>query len=340
MKKKRILIPVHQDLIPPESVPGNFNWSSVDWITEFDVYSFLREKGHDVLPVGIVSDLSKLRKTIDEFQPHIAFNLLEEFAGEAIFDQNVVSYFELLNVPYTGCNPRGLILCRDKAITKKLLSYHRVTVPKFLVLPRNRRKKVPKNLPYPMIVKCLNEEASLGISRASIVHSDEKLIERAHFIHESYHVDAIAEQFIEGRELYCGILGNFRMQTLPPWELFFKKVENSDRELYSSRAKFNKKYRREKGIDTGPADVSERDRERIQAVSRKVAQILGINGYARIDFRLTPDGRLFVLEANPNPDIGEAEDFAMSADHVGIEYPDLLEKIVKLGIRWGSSAGA
>ena len=179
--------------------------------------------GHDVRPLGVRDDLGKLREAIEEWKPHVAFNMREEFHGVALYDQHVVSYLELMRQPYTGCNPRGLTLAHDKALSKKVLAYHRIPAPRFQVFEMGRTIRRRKDLPFPLFVKSLTEDASLGISQKSVVHNDEELRERVEFIHRSIGTDAIVEEFIEGRELYVGILGNQRLQVLPIWEMRFTK---------------------------------------------------------------------------------------------------------------------
>ena len=319
---------------PKDIDEKQIDWDNIEWETEYDVCKHLRKLGHTVLPVGVRGELRTLRQAIHDFKPHIVFNLLEEFDGEAIYDQNVVSYLELLRIPYTGCNPRGLILARDKALAKKILSYHRIKTPKFWVFRKNRPTKAVKKLSFPLIVKCLNEEASLGIAQASIVYNREKLIERVQYINRSLGVDAIAEEFIEGREMYVGIYGNHRLKTLPVWELFFKNAEEPGKEFYSSRAKFNEEYRKKKGIDTGKAKLSEEEEKHIQKVCKKTFKALDLNGYARIDLRLSNEGQVYILEANPNPDISEYDEFSSSATYAKIKYPDMLNHLLSLGLSW------
>ena len=205
-----------------------------------------------------------------EWKPHIAFNLLEGFDDITIFDQNVVSHLELLKLSYTGCNPRGLLLARDKSLSKKLLAYHRIPVPEFEVFRIGRPIRRPKRLPFPLIVKSLTQEASIGISQASVVDSDEKLKERVAFIHDSIGTAAIVEQYIEGRELYVGILGNQTLQALPVWELFFTNMPEGAKRIATDRVKWSVKYQKKYGIDSGPArDLpeakAEADPARLQA---------------------------------------------------------------------------
>jgi len=333
--KLRILALVHRHLIPPAEIPEGTNIESAPWRTEFDVLTTLRALGHEVQPLGVHDDLGDIRRTSTEWKPHIAFNLLEGFDDITIFDQNVVSHLELLKLSYTGCNPRGLLLARDKSLSKKLLAYHRILVPEFEVFRIGRPIRRPKRLAFPLIVKSLTQEASIGISQASVVDSDEKLKERVTFIHESIGTAAIAEQYIEGRELYVGILGNQALQSLPVWELFFTNMPAEAKRIATDRVKWSVKYQEKYGIDSGPAkDLPDAVTETIQHVCKRAYRALEMSGYGRIDMRLDESGRVWVLEANPNPQIAKGEDFAASAEKVGIAYDALLQRIVNLGLRW------
>jgi D-alanine-D-alanine ligase len=327
--KKRILVLCHQSLVPPENVntkDENFQFS--DWITEYDVITTLKKLKHEVRVLGVFSDLLPIRQTIEEFRPHIIFNLLEEFDGEVLYDQNVVSYLELLRVKYTGADPRSLMISRDKSLAKKLMSYHRIPTPKFQVFGKSKKKKLNSKLAFPLIVKCLYEEASLGISNASVVNSEEKLYERVAYLIDKYDTEVIVEEFIEGREFYVGIMGNNRLKTLPVWELKFDNVDKPDKELYSQRAKWNKKYRERKGINSGVADIDKDLEKEITRISKKTYKALELTGYARIDLRVTADNRIYVLEANPNPNIAQADEFALSAKSAGMSYKKLINKIL------------
>ena len=334
MKRVRILALVHDHLVPPEDTTG-IDVTEAEWKMEYDVIETLREMGHTVQVLGINDDLSGIRPTAEAFKPHIVFNLMEAFAGVTTFDQNVVSYLELLRLPYTGCNPRGLVLARDKALSKKLLHYHRILVPDFAVVPRGRKPKLSKKLTFPLIVKPLNQESSIGISQASVVDDEAKLVERIQFIHESIVGDAIIEQFVEGRELYCGVIGNQRLQVLPVWEMTFAKMPDGQHRIATERVKWNPKYQKKMGVDTaGAKDLPEGASDRIQHITRRVYKTLQLSGYARIDLRLDQQGKVYVLEANPNPQIARTEDFADSAKAAGLPYPALLQRILTTGMRW------
>jgi D-alanine-D-alanine ligase len=334
MKALRILVLLHPDLVPPDKIDGHSEKEIDTWKTEFDVVSTLRASGHDVRPLGVQDELKPIRDAVEEWKPDAVFNLLEEFHGEVAYDQNVASYLELLRVPYTGCNPRGLMLSRGKALSKKLLHYHRIPVPAFAVFPKQRKIHRPKHLAYPLIVKSLSEDASIGIAKASVVDSDEKLAERVAFIHARVGTDAIAEQFIEGRELYVGVLGNDRLRVLPIWELTFGDIAEGSARIATDKLKHNIEYQQRHGIEFGPAsNLAPELRARIATITKRICRTLELDGYARIDFRLTADGVPYFLEANPNPEIAKIEEFAVAAKHDGLRYPDLLNRIVALGMR-------
>jgi D-alanine-D-alanine ligase len=333
MRRVRVLVLLHPDLMPPDSLKGYSEQEIHNWKTEYDVVSTLRGNGHDVRPLGVTNELAPIRDAVDSWKPHVVFNLLEEFHGEAVYDQNVASYLELLRVPYTGCNPRGLVLARGKDLSKKLVHYHRVPVPAFAVFPMRRKVKRPARLGLPLIVKSSIEDASMGIAQASVVDSDEALVERVAFIHERIGTAAIAEQYIEGRELYVGVLGNDRRRVLPIWELGFGDLAQGTRPIATDKVKHDIEYQQRHGVVQGPAKgLSQALQIRINALVKRICRTLELDGYARIDFRLAEDGTPYFIEANPNPEIAKSEEFAQSAEHDGLKYPDLLNRVLSLGI--------
>jgi D-alanine-D-alanine ligase len=334
MKKRlRVLVLMHPDLMPPPSREGYSDKERHVWKTEFDVVTTLRESGHDVRAVGVQHELRPIREEVRNWEPDVVFNLLEQFHGETMYDHNVASYLELLRVPFTGCNPRGLMLARGKALSKKLVHYHRIPVPAFAVFPMRRKVARPSRLGFPLIVKSVSEDSSVGIAHASVVDSDEKLVERVEFVHERVGTDAIAEQYIEGRELYVSVLGNDRLQVMPVWELEFGEVRAGQPRIATERVKHDPDYQERRGILQGPAeDLPPELASRLQQSAKRICRVLEIDGYARVDFRLSADGVPYFLEANPNPDIAMSEEFAESALHAGVSYPQLLNRIVKLGI--------
>ena len=333
--KLRVLALMHRHLVPPDTIEEGTDITAAPWRTEYDVVSTLTAMGHEVRPLPVHDDLGDIRRASEEWKPHISFNLLEGFDDVTIFDQNVVSHLELLKLSYTGCNPRGLLLARDKSLSKKLLAYHRIHVPEFEVFRIGRPIRRPKRLTFPLMVKSLTQEASIGISQASVVESDDKLRERVAFIHESIGTAAIVEQYIEGRELYVGIIGNQALQALPVWELFFKNMPEGAKRIATDRVKWSVKYQKKYGIDSGPTvDLPDAKINEIQHLCKRAYRALELSGYARIDLRLDEAGNVWVLEANPNPQIARGEDFAASAEKQGVSYEALLQRIINLGLRW------
>lgn len=334
MSKSKILVIMHESLVPPTKMTAKERLKS-NAATEYDVVSTLRQLNYEVLPLGLYDQTAPITKAIEEWRPDIVFNLMEEFNANASLDHSVVSFLELHQVPYTGCNPQGLILARNKALSKKILNYHGINSARFEVFPVNGPRETKEGeLRYPVIVKCLKEEGSLGLSQSSIVYNRPKLIERVKYIHKKFQVDAIAEEFIEGREFFLGILGNERPETLPVWELLVKKSKNPAMEFYTDRAKFNMDYRERKGIITEKANLSPELEEEMKRLGLETYRALQLNGYARIDFRMDQNNKIYVLEANPNPDIAFDDEFALSAEYKGLNYQNLLNQIIILGLDW------
>lgn len=334
MKRLRVLVLMHPDLVPPDSIKGYSEQESYVWKTEYDVVTTLRKAGHEVRPLGVQEELKPIRDAIEEWKPDAVFNLLEEFHGDTAYDQNVASYLELLRIPYTGCNPRGMMLARGKDLSKKLLSYHRIPAPNFAVFKKGHNVRRPAKLKMPLIVKSVSNDASVGIAQASVVDSDEKLAERVQFIHERIGTDAIAEEYIEGRELYVGVMGNQRLRVLPIWELRFDNLAKGQRPIATERVKHDPDYQEKRLIMQGPAeDLTPELRAAIIRSAKRICRILDLDGYARIDYRLSTEGVPYFLEANPNPEIAESQEFAQSALHDGTSYGDLLQQLVGLAIK-------
>ncbi|MEO1525161.1 MAG: D-alanine--D-alanine ligase [Planctomycetota bacterium] len=335
MSKLRVLVLVRTGHEPPESLDGVSEKELDAWKAEFDVCDTLRLLGHEVLPLGVYDDLGPIRKALKEFKPHITFMLLEEFHGVVTYDFAIISYLELMQQPYTGCNPRGLMLSKDKALSKKILTYHRIGTPRFAVFPVGRTVHRPKKLAFPLFVKSVSEDASYGISQASIVHTDEQLAERVAFVHEKTRDDAIVEQYIEGREIYVGVIGNQRLRTFPPWEMDFGSMPPDVARIATSRVKWNREYQQKHGIVTlEAADLQGELGDKIGKICKRVYRALNLSGYARMDLRVTENGEVYVLEANANPNIEYGEDFAESAERAGVGYDALLQRILNLGLRY------
>ncbi|NLG77725.1 MAG: D-alanine--D-alanine ligase [Xanthomonadaceae bacterium] len=335
MKRLRVLVLMHESLVPPSSLKGYSDQEIDEFRTEYDVITTLEKAGHTVRALGLQDNLSDLRTAITEWKPDIAFNLLEEFQSIVTYDQYVVAFLELMRQPYTGCNPRGMMISRDKVLSKQILAYHRIPTPGFAVFRKGRRYRLPRKLKFPLFVKSATEDASVGISQASIVSDADRLKERIEFIHEQTHSDALVEEYIEGRELYVSVLGNERLRTFPVWEMDFGTLPDVMAGIATRKVKWDRRYQEKHGISTDAAqDLPEGVAAYLDKLSKRIYRALYLSGYARMDFRMRPDGSVFVLEANANPNICDWEDFAESAKAVGIEYPALLEQIMRLGLKY------
>jgi D-alanine-D-alanine ligase len=333
MGKRRILLLTHQTLVPPEDIRGLSESEIDDFRTEYDVLHTLRRSGTEVRVFGVGDQLTGLRETIAEFRPHVVFNLLDEFSGIISYDHYVVAYLELLRQRYTGCNPRGMMLSRDKVLTKRVLASHRVATPSFRLFPFGRRYREPSRLTFPLFVKSATEDASLGISQASIVEDPKGLRERVQFIHDQVQSDALVEEYIDGREIYVGVLGNVRLTTLPAWEMDFGTLAENKAGIATRKVKWDRKYQAKHGIKTGKAlDLTDEQRDALSRLAKRTYRALYMSGFARMDFRIRHDGRVYLLEANCNPNLSKGEDLADSAKAAGLGYTALVQRIVQLGL--------
>ncbi len=335
MRRLRVVVLTHEDLVPPESLEGFDKKAAQRVKTEYDVAKAVETLGHEVHVAGMSSDPAPIRGIVEGWKPHMIFNLLMEFRDIGALQVHVASYLELLGFPYTGCNARGILLSRDKEISKKILRFHRVRTPAFAVFRPGRKVQMRRGLSFPLIVKTVDEEASLGIAQASIVRDDDQLRERVGFIHESVGTDALAEEYIDGRELTISVLGNQRLQTFPIWEMLFEKLPEGSAPIATERAKYDPAYQERVGIKTRAArDLPADTAAQIARTARRVYRALGLSGYARIDLRLAEGGRAYVIEANATPDVARDEDLAESARKAGIEYEALIQRILNLGLRY------
>ncbi len=305
-----------------------------DWKTEANVLAALETLGHATEHLAIFDDLDLLRQKLQNFAPDVIFNLADQFKNNRAFDQNIVSFLEMQGIPFTGCGSTGLTLCKHKGVSKKILSYHRIRLPDFTVIPRGKRSARPKRLKFPILIKPLKEESSLGISQASFVENDDQFKERVQFIHEKFDNDVIAEEYIEGRELYVSILGNLRLQVFPIRELVFKEVPPDEPKIATYKAKWDEEYRKRWGLQNqfavglDPAVISQ-----IEQTCKRIYRLLTIDGYARLDLRLTAKNEIYFIEANPNPMLAADEDFAQSGIKANLTYPQLIERIICSGLK-------
>lgn len=298
--------------------------------TERDVCRAIQKLGLRLSVFGVFDDASAVSTEIKRLKPDVIFNLCETFRGDRAHEGNVAALIELEGVPLTGAHSDGLHLCKDKAITKKILGYDGVRVPQFIRVAK-KDKFDAAGVKFPAIVKPLNREASEGIAQASVVYDAKSCWERVEFIHHSLDADVIIEEFIHGRELYVGVVETAAgLIALPPRELFMFNLKPDQAMVATYRAKWDDEYRERWGVTTKkaapiPAAVG----KKLAEDSIKIFTSLGMRGYARMDWRMTADGEPVFLEANPNPALAQDDDFAKAAKTYGLNYGELILAIIR-----------
>lgn len=308
------------------------HWNTPDWKTEKDVRNALTKLGHEVIPFGIYDDIEPFLKIVREQKPDLVFNMSEAFSGKRDFEPNLTALMQLVGVPFTGAGPMSLQLCKDKGLTKIILGYHRIRTPKFIVAKKSRPIPSLKKFQFPAFVKPLQLESSEGISQVSYAENEKEALARVKYIHERLGADAIIEEYIDGREVYVSILGNEKLSVFPPRELFFKQVPDDEPKFATYRSKWDQDYRKKWGIDSGwAAELPELTEKKLVEVCKKIYRLLHIQGFGRIDLRIK-DNEIYFIEANPNPSIAKKEDYALSANKAGVEYEELISKIVSLSL--------
>ena len=308
------------------------HWNTPDWKSERDVRSTITKLGHEVIPFGIFDDIEPFLKLVKEEKPDLVFNMSEAFSGKRDFEPNLTALMQLVGVPFTGAGPMSLQLCKDKGLTKIILGYHQIRTPKFIVAKKSRPLQSLKKFQFPAFIKPLQLESSEGISQVSYAENEKEALARVKFIHERLGVDAIIEEFIDGREVYVSILGNEKLSVFPPRELFFKQVPDDEPKFATFRSKWDQDYRKKWGIDSDwIAEMPESTQRKIFEVCKKIYRLLHIQGFGRIDLRIKDD-KIYFIEANPNPSIARKEDYALSANKAGVEYEDLIAKIISLSL--------
>jgi D-alanine-D-alanine ligase len=334
--KKKLKVLVLFDAMEPTALDQDLSaqMKTDNRKTEANVLAALETLGHTGDHLVIFDDLDLFRQKVSAFEPHVLFNLADQWKNNRGFDQNIVSFLEMQPIPFTGCGSTGLMLCKHKGISKKILSYHRIHVPDFVIIPRGKRTARPKRLKFPILIKPLKEEASHGISQASFVETDAQFRERVTFIHDTWNGDVIAEEYIDGREFYVSLMGNRQLVVYPIRELVFRDVPANAPKIATYAAKWDERYRQRWGLDNQFAEGLEPALiTKIEDTCKRIYRLLTIDGYARIDLRLTAANEVYFIEANPNPILAQDEDFALSAEKAGLPYPQLIEKIIRLGMK-------
>ena len=293
----------------------------------------LRRLGHDVEPVEVDKRVEPLVTALGRAAPDLIVNIAESFGGKSALESNVAALLNLMGLRYTGSSPAGLILAGDKILTKKVLTFHGITTPRFATIYRGALDWA-QELHFPVIVKPPQEDASVGLTSASVVHDLKQLLEQMDALQTEFASPVLVEEFVEGREFYVGVLGNANPQALPVIELDFSKFPSDRPRMASWEAKW--------GDDAGggaefegtasifPENLSEELTERLNKAAIDAFNALRLRDYARIDFRVNDAGQVYVIEVNPNCYLERESEFARAASRAGIEYDALIERIVEL----------
>jgi D-alanine-D-alanine ligase len=339
-KKLKVLMLFYSPYQKPRGYDYKEEFSDPDnMYTENDVYEALKELGHEVTLLGIYNDISPLFEEIKENKFDIIFNMMEVFNDQTHQEKNLAALLEVLDIPFTGASSGILYLCNNKSLHKKIFNYHRVKVPRFFDFPKGSRVFVPAKFKLPAIIKPLCEEASRGISQASMVETPEAFIERVKFIHQNMGMDAIAEEYIKGRELYVTVMGNKPTMVFPPREMVFKKMSPDQPTIATYKAKWDDNYRKRWGIDSVPAkDLSDKILKEINDLCKRAYKALDARSYLRFDLRLDDQGEVYIIEPNANPCIARIDEMAQAAQLAGIDYPQLIQKVLDQAIALNSQA--
>jgi D-alanine-D-alanine ligase len=340
LRRRRVIVLCHEELVPPARLRGLSRREIDAFRSEWDVAGGLRRAGHEVRFVGLSDDLEPLRRSIASWRPHAVFNLLMEFRNEGRLQPHVAAYLELLGMPATGPDARAIAVTKDKALAKQILLYHGLPTPPFALHPRAAPAEDDRSLGFPRIVKSREEEASLGIAQASLVQDRTRMRERVAFVHRRVGTDAIVEEYVDGRELTVGVIGNARPRALPVWELSFARLPARSAAIATTRAKWDDAYRHRVGVRTGRArSLSPQAEAGIRRLATRAYRALGLSGYARLDLRLPAGGPAQIIEVNAAPDLARREDFAASARAAGLPYPRLLDRILALALARAGGGG-
>ena len=332
-KRYKVLVLFDTAGTPPADQDFSKELKTDDWAAEAHVIGALKQLGHEVRTIGVWDEPGMIIDEIKNHPPDLVFNLTEHFNEVSAYDRNIAGLLEMMDVPYTGSSPTGLTLCKNKGMAKELLAYHKIRVPNFAIFSPGSNIKRSKSLKFPLFVKPLREEGSVGISLDSFVETDETFEERVRFIHERLNQEALAEEYIDGREIYVSILGNDRLRVFPLREVIFGEIPDGHPKFSTFKAKWDDAYRKRWGIkNVFVESLPNGTNQRIIKISKAVYRALRLRGYGRIDLRLTAEGEIVVLEANPNPNLDRDDEFAQSAMKAGVSYPAMIQRILALAL--------
>jgi D-alanine-D-alanine ligase len=293
----------------------------------------LRKTKHKVSVLGVHGDVKKLINGLSRRKPDLVFNLMEMFGKNIFGDIGVVGLLDLLDVPYTGGGPGEFYLRQDKALAKKILAFENIKYPDFAVFSKDAELETGGNLRLPLFVKPLRTDGSIGIDGSkALVRTAPEMMERVVAIHKKLNDSALAEEYIEGREFYVGVLGNQDPVVFPPIEMDFSGLPEGAPRVLDAKAKWSEKSAEYKGTKSVLADLPDELRAKLQKVSMEAYRALRVRDYGRVDLRLTETGDVYVIEVNASCYLEESSEFAMAARAAGLEYPALVNRIAELAL--------
>jgi len=297
-----------------------------------EIFEALQKLGHEPF-YQVLDGTPQCLTSLAKCGADLVFNLTESFAGDDTKEMNVAAYMDLLGIRYTGGGPHAHFLAQDKSTAKKMFAFHGIKTPFFATSYRGRIEHA-HDIEFPLIVKPLWEDGSIGIDAESVVKSVKELMERVEYIQNEFDSPALIEEYIEGREIYAAILGSYESaQALPLVELDLSKLPEGTPKIASRDVKFEKDTPGYKLTKSNlVTDLDEKATAKLQETGLAAYQAVKLRDYGRIDMRLTPKGEVYVIEANPNPWLSSKQEFMMAAKAGGRSYTDLIGEIVDLAM--------
>jgi D-alanine-D-alanine ligase len=294
-----------------------------------EIFQALTKLGHEPT-YHLLDGKNQALLALARISADLVFNLTESYGGDDTMDKNIAAYLELLHIPYTGSGPQAHYLAQDKSIAKKIFDFHKIKTPNFATSYKGRTDH-SHDIGFPLIVKPVSEDGSIGIDSGSVVESVKELMERIHYIDEEFDSPALIEEYIEGREIYAAVLGNDNAEVLPLIELDLSRLPKGTPRIATQDVKFDHETEAYKVTKSAPVeDLDEETTKKLQDTALAAYRALKLRDYGRIDMRLNQKGEVYVIEANPNPWLASSAEFTMAAKKAGYSYTDMIEKIVEL----------
>jgi D-alanine-D-alanine ligase len=299
-----------------------------DWDVVADqVAAALRQRGHSVDILGVGPSVRPFVEEIERRKPELCFNLVEQVGDYLNGDVAIAAILDLMGIPYTGSGPGELYLASDKALGKKLLAFEDILYPRFAVFSKDAALETGGNLRMPLFVKPLKMDASIGIDGDALVRDSNAMMRRVLLIHDEIGDDALAEEYIDGRELYVGVIGNGEPQALPPIEVDFTGFPEGVPRVLDEKAKWDEGSAEFRGTRSVVAELPDELRARVQKTAISAYRALRVRDYGRVDLRVAETGEIYVIEVNASCYLERGSELAMAAKAGDLDYNELIERI-------------